>query len=95
MTITIFGSNIEFCIELFCVQELAFYTKISDNAVSRLCNQNIETISHLFSECPISNDLWENVVISWTEARTEEKVNITKNMKSLGCLISGPSTLYC
>ena len=69
------------------VQDLLFKTKISDNADCRLCNQNTETITHLFSECPISNNLWENV-ISWTEARTQEKVNITKNMKILGCLES-------
>ena len=70
---------------IFGVQDWVFKTKISDNADCRLCNQNTETITHPISECPISNDLWENV-ISWIEARTEEKVNITKNMKILGCL---------
>ena len=69
------------------VQDWLFKTKISDNADCRLCNQNTETITHLFSECPILNNLWENV-ISWIQVCTQEKVNITKNMKIIGCLES-------
>ena len=67
------------------VQEWLFKTKVTDNSDCRLCNEHTESIAHRFSECKISNDLWENVA-SWIKSQTKEIVIITKNMKILGCL---------
>ena len=66
------------------VQEWLIKTKVTDNSDCRLCNEHTESIAHLFSECKILNDLWENVA-SWIKSQTKETVITTKN-KILGYL---------
>ena len=61
-------------------------TKISTNSTCSLCQLHDESITHLFSECYITNVLWENVQ-HWINNKLSIHLNITKAMKILGYLI--------
>ena len=57
--------------------------KISENNRCRLCNEYTESIVHLFSECAVSNALWNNL-ISWIEARITIRLSLNKTSKIIG-----------
>ena len=65
------------------MKELLYKIKISDNNCCRLCNQSTESIVHLFSECIVSNALWNNL-ISWIETNITIKLNLDKKSKIIG-----------
>ena len=67
------------------VTELLVKMKISECNRCRLCDQSAESIIHLFSECTISNTLWNNV-ICWIESRISIKLHLDRVSKTIGYL---------
>ena len=60
--------------------------KIVDSDLCGLCGLRIETIIHLFTECPIVNVLWDNMR-QWVSNKTHIYIKISKIEKLFGYLI--------
>ena len=56
---------------------------LSTDSLSGLCGSNIETIQHLMSECPQSNELWSNIC-SWIKNVINVDVCLSSLDKILG-----------
>ena len=74
------------------VHDTLYKCKISDDNICRLCQTSVETISHLFAECEISNYLWENMILFWIQSLTGISIHLDKNVKLLGFL--GPPSYF-
>ena len=57
--------------------------KIAENPMCRLCGLKIETIKHLFVECPLSKALWKNVD-DWVQFSVSIQLNLTPPIILLG-----------
>ena len=57
--------------------------KLSENNQCQLCNSQPKTISHLFSNCKQTEELWKNVKY-WIFARTGMPISLTETEKILG-----------
>ena len=57
----------------------------AENDTCRLCHCHVESLTHLFSECTVTNALWNNVV-SWIETKISIKLHLDKISKTLGYL---------
>ena len=61
--------------------------KLSTDSLCGLCGSNIETIQHLMSECPQSNELWSNIC-SWIKNVINVDVCLSSLDKILGYVSS-------
>ena len=68
---------------ILATKHYLYKVKISDCNECQLCNSHPETISHLFSKCKESEELWKNVN-SWILNRTGIALVLTNTMKILG-----------
>ena len=67
------------------VNELLVKMENAENDTCRLCHCHVESLTHLFSECTVTNALWNNVV-SWIETKISIKLHLDKISKTLGYL---------
>ena len=67
------------------VNELLVKMENAENDTCRLCHCHVESPTHLFSECTVTNALWNNVV-SWIETKISIKLHLDKISKTLGYL---------
>lgn len=61
---------------IYCAKML-YQWKITDSALCQLCQNDYETIEHLFYDCNVTQRFWE-AFIAWFEARTDKEIIITK-----------------
>ena len=61
--------------------------KIKDDAICRLCNNHDETLIHIFTQCPKTTPLWENLSI-WIRNKLNILTNFTEIIIILGYLNS-------
>ena len=57
-----------------------------DSDLCGLCRESVETILHLFTECPKANALWENVR-QWLFSKIHIQIEIRNTLKIFGYLI--------
>ena len=67
------------------VNELLVKMENAENDTCRLCHCHVELLTHLFSECTVTNALWNNVV-SWIETKISIELHLDKISKTLGYL---------
>ena len=66
------------------VKKLLYGMRISQDDNCRLCNDEKETIIHLFCRCPIVQSLWENLS-NWILNKLEIRIDIDNPTQILGC----------
>ena len=66
------------------VKKLLYGMRISQDDNCRLCNDEKETIIHLFCRCPIVQSLWENLS-NWILNKLEIRIDIDNPTNFLGC----------
>ena len=59
--------------------------KLSTNNICRLCNNQIETVQHLMSECSKSGELWSDITV-WIKNKMGIDLQLSKEKKVLGYL---------
>ena len=62
---------------------LLFKIKVSQSSQCRLCSEQTETISHLFSQCSKSIDLWENIKV-WIKSKIGYILTLNSKLMILG-----------
>ena len=65
------------------LNDLLYKMKLKDTNICSLCNISIETLTHLFYECPKVQNIWKNLK-TWIEEKTDSKLDFSRRNICLG-----------